>query len=575
MKFRIALATLLTGALGAGAVAVLPAPVAGRPVGGSVAAGADAAAARVASWDDSGRIFLWDESGSLLPGWPVAASGAWPIGTPRLQDLDGDGQPEVLCLLKSWDLGRTVRAWRLDGQPWPGHAPVACPADMADTPEHSARVGGPFEWTWPTEGGAVARSLAWDPGAQRPGFPVSVAPGRLRLRLADVDGDGVPEVLGGVEEGATGRWFVVYPQGCPPTVAQGATVAPVTAAPVLVAPGGGWPVALLVAMSGRLQRWNSDDLLGFDPAPGWPVPDGAAPQGAPVVLSGAARPALGRGGDGRLAAFSAAGQPLRAWADGVRLGVSVESADLPSGVGRGGWVQHAGGSVLRFQSEAGSDSTGRPRLFTRELGNRHHGANTSAPAGLLPPVQFSIWLNGSPALPAGTVTRVTASDVEVRGAPDYPAQDASVEASLVVSRGATVVGRVGGTDALRLQLHLECGAYRAVVLGPRDTLACAQFVVEPKLVLDDVYNYPNPARVETDFLFRLSRPAQVSIDVFTVAGRRVRSLRGDFGEGRQRLGWDGRDAAGSPAANGVYLYRVAARSGGEHSQVIGKLIRMN
>jgi hypothetical protein len=512
----------------------------------------------------------------LVSGWPVAASGAWPIGTPRLQDLDGDGQPEVVCLLKSWDLGRSVRAWRLDGQPWTGHAPVVCPPDMADTPVQADldRDGQP-DWTWPAEVGAVCLAPAWDPGSPKPGFPVRVASGRLRLRLADVDGDGVPEWLGGVEEGATGRWFVMRLYSSGPPILQDLTAAPVTAAPVLGWPGGAVAPALLVPMGGALGRWDSDGLMGFHLRPGWPVPDGPAPGDAPAVLPDASHPVLSRGRDGRLAAYSPAGQRLRVWTDGVRLGVPVACADVPPGTARSGWVQHPGGATLRFQSEAGSDSAGCPRLFTHELGNRHHGANTSATAGLLPPMHFRIWLNGLPAPGAGTPVRVTASDVEVRGALDTAAPDSPVEASLVVSRGSTAVGRASGSDALRLQLHLDSGSYTAAVLVRGDTLGCARFVVEPELALRDVYNYPNPARAETDFLFHLSRPARVAVDVYTVAGRRVRSLEGDFGEGRQRLAWDGRDAGGRPAANGVYLYRMVARSGGERSQFIGKLIRLS
>src|SRR5207248_11560595 len=85
-----------------------------------VSSAAVSGAARIVSFAQSGRIYLWDGYGSLRARWPVAASGAWPAGTPRLQDLDGDGQPEVVCLMKSWDGGRSIRAWRLDGQPWAG-----------------------------------------------------------------------------------------------------------------------------------------------------------------------------------------------------------------------------------------------------------------------------------------------------------------------------------------------------------------------------------------------------------------------------------------------------------------------
>jgi hypothetical protein len=68
---------------------------------------------------------------------------------------------------------------------------------------------------------------------------------------------------------------------------------------------------------------------------------------------------------------------------------------------------------------------------------------------------------------------------------------------------------------------------------------------------------PNPFGTTTDLTFQLAQPATVSIEVFDVAGRRVRA----FTQGAQPDGWrtvsfDGRDDDGQPLPSGVYFCRV-------------------
>jgi hypothetical protein len=73
---------------------------------------------------------------------------------------------------------------------------------------------------------------------------------------------------------------------------------------------------------------------------------------------------------------------------------------------------------------------------------------------------------------------------------------------------------------------------------------------------------PNPFRAATTVRFRLPAAARATVDVFDVAGRRVRRLAdGPREAGVHEEVWDGRDAAGRPAAGGVYL--VVIRAEGE------------
>jgi flagellar hook assembly protein FlgD len=60
-------------------------------------------------------------------------------------------------------------------------------------------------------------------------------------------------------------------------------------------------------------------------------------------------------------------------------------------------------------------------------------------------------------------------------------------------------------------------------------------------------------------LFLVSEPIELTVDLYDLSGRRVRSLgRGRHGAGVVELRWDGRDDRGGILPPGIYLYRVRA-----------------
>jgi hypothetical protein len=72
-------------------------------------------------------------------------------------------------------------------------------------------------------------------------------------------------------------------------------------------------------------------------------------------------------------------------------------------------------------------------------------------------------------------------------------------------------------------------------------------------------NRPNPFTGGTVIDLELPRAERVRLEVFDLAGRRVRVLaEGTYNAGRWSAEWDRRDAAGSPVRPGVYLYRLRA-----------------
>lgn len=97
---------------------------------------------------------------------------------------------------------------------------------------------------------------------------------------------------------------------------------------------------------------------------------------------------------------------------------------------------------------------------------------------------------------------------------------------------------------------------------------------ETAIVLDQVFNYPNPFPQETLVHARLSQPARITIQILTVAGRRVREVRVDGKAGENYIPWDGRDSMGEKVAIGVYLFKVTAElpSGGR-ATAIGRALR--
>jgi hypothetical protein len=92
----------------------------------------------------------------------------------------------------------------------------------------------------------------------------------------------------------------------------------------------------------------------------------------------------------------------------------------------------------------------------------------------------------------------------------------------------------------------------------------ARFQLEP--------NHPNPFRGTTSISYSLAEPAELSLRVYDVAGRLVRTLdEGTRSAGTRTVQWNGRDDAGQPVAPGIYFYEMRA---GEWART-RKMVRMN
>ena len=89
-------------------------------------------------------------------------------------------------------------------------------------------------------------------------------------------------------------------------------------------------------------------------------------------------------------------------------------------------------------------------------------------------------------------------------------------------------------------------------------------------------NYPNPFNPETWIPYQLSDPAEVTVSIYSVDGKLVRTLElgqvpaGVYSEKDRAAYWDGQNEQGEPVASGVYFYTLTA---GEFSATRKMVIR--
>jgi hypothetical protein len=93
------------------------------------------------------------------------------------------------------------------------------------------------------------------------------------------------------------------------------------------------------------------------------------------------------------------------------------------------------------------------------------------------------------------------------------------------------------------------------------------------LTIKSVFNYPNPFREGTHFVFSHNKPGsniEAEIDIFDMFGRHVRTLQYQFTSENMESGplyWNGMDEDGNFAASGIYVFRLRADSGGDRYAV--------
>ena len=116
-----------------------------------------------------------------------------------------------------------------------------------------------------------------------------------------------------------------------------------------------------------------------------------------------------------------------------------------------------------------------------------------------------------------------------------------------IATGSPAMGidRVIGRDALNHSVTIAVGG--ALATPARPTVTSLQPVT------------PNPSRGRSFLAYSLARTGRVDLAIYSVDGRRVKSLVNRIQDaGSYQLNWDGVDEGGSIAKSGVYFVRFAA-----------------
>ncbi len=103
--------------------------------------------------------------------------------------------------------------------------------------------------------------------------------------------------------------------------------------------------------------------------------------------------------------------------------------------------------------------------------------------------------------------------------------------------------------------------YRNVVLSDQTSVGVAD--VTPTIAREYLLeqNFPNPFNPSTTIKYRLAKSSSVTVTVFNVLGRKVRTLvNTNLNAGEYSIEWDGMDDAGMALSNGVYFYRIETPS---------------
>lgn len=101
------------------------------------------------------------------------------------------------------------------------------------------------------------------------------------------------------------------------------------------------------------------------------------------------------------------------------------------------------------------------------------------------------------------------------------------------------------------------------------------FTASDLLTIKELYNFPNPMKDHTDFVFNLSgnfNSAGSKIKIYTAAGRLIREINFTGILGYNQISWDGRDSDGDNVANGTYLYKIVTEDDSGKESSVQKLV---
>lgn len=274
--------------------------------------------------DESGQLYAWHHDGTAVANFPFTVSSSRLLSSPAIEDINEDGQLEILQMSSDGNM----YAFDLDGNKvW-----AAALTTTADTFGTQTRNGKPViedldgdgqvEIIVPSASGAIFvfdgdGTMLWTYGAgdsitgtpvvanfdpDHPGYEIIFGSGDTFIYvldqngeliwkrptgwiisssplLHDLDGDGFPEILIGGEDKKVHafHYWAETVSGWPQEISGAITSAPVAGD----IDADGEDEILIGGEDGKLYAWNSD---GSD-VPSWPKQTGVSYKGAPVIMN--------------------------------------------------------------------------------------------------------------------------------------------------------------------------------------------------------------------------------------------------------------------------------------------------
>lgn len=163
---------------------------------------------------DAGRVYLLDNNGNDLPGWPQNFDQHWMFNAPAIADLDGDDVYEVITCERGNSTSGFLHVIKLDGSPYGFNWPIELPGNLAFTPSiGDIDNNGTPNIVISISSGSL---YALEPdGSILNGFPVTEPNKSYSYQspmLYDFDGDGTLEMVG-ARHGDQADYYVIHSDG--------------------------------------------------------------------------------------------------------------------------------------------------------------------------------------------------------------------------------------------------------------------------------------------------------------------------------------------------------------------------
>jgi hypothetical protein len=96
----------------------------------------------------------------------------------------------------------------------------------------------------------------------------------------------------------------------------------------------------------------------------------------------------------------------------------------------------------------------------------------------------------------------------------------------------------------------------------RPSVASVNFTISKNkgFSIESFMPYPNPMQKDGYFAFVLSETAEVKLTIYTIRGKKIKTITSSAAKGYNQLYWDGRDADGDLLANNTYFIKLSAKS---------------